>query len=144
MTYQSVRGALEKLTYDALRTASIAAADIFFDGVGETPPGPSVPYATVALSFTDTVEDLVGCEGSEHLRGSIVVNIYTPKNQGSKAGEDVCLEVVKAWSKLGAWVNTAGLVQASTRNITGPTTLRDDQRPHHGHNITCAWHARAV
>lgn len=144
MSYQPVRGAFEKLTYDALRVAGIPADQIFFDGVGETPPGPAAPYATVSMSFTDTTEDVIGCGPSEHLRGSVLCNVYTPKNRGSKPGEDICLEVIKEWQKLGKHSERAGLVQASTRNITGPTTVRDDARPHHINSISCAWAARVA
>ena len=142
MTYQPVRGAFQKLTFDALRTAGIDAENVFFDNFGETPPGPDVSYAVVNMSFTDTVADVVGCGGMETLQGSLLVNIYTPKQQGSKPGEDIALEVAKAWVTLGSYSQVAGLAQACVRNINGPNTLAPDARPHHVNNISGRWTAR--
>jgi len=144
MTYQPVRGAFQKLTYDALVAAGIAAENVFFDNFGETPPGPDTSYAVVNMSFTDGVQDMVGCEGMESLQGSLLVNIYTPKQQGSKPGEDIALAVVKEWVKLGSYAETLGLAQACVRNINGPNTLAPDARPHHVNNISGRWTARTA
>ena len=96
MSYQLIRGTFESRTAQALINAGISADAIYWDNVGETPPVAGM-YATISMSFTDTVEDTVHCEGLEALRGSLSVNVYTAKNQGSKQGEDICFEVIKAW-----------------------------------------------
>lgn len=146
MSYQAVRGAIEKTTYDSVSLAGIAADHVFFDNFGETPPGPDVPYAVISLSFDQTVQDVVGCEGVEDLRGSLNCAIYTPKQKGSMPGEDIAAKVVKAWvstNKIGT-AHLAGVAQLAFRNITGPSTLAPDQRPHHVNVVTCAFIARAV
>ena len=144
MSYQDVRGKFEKLIYDSLIAAGLAAGNISFDNFGETPPGPDASYATVSMSFTDTVQDVLGCEGMETLQGSLLVNIYTPKQQGSKPGEDICLAVIKEWLKLGSYDKTLGLAQACVRSISGPNTLAPDARPHHVNNISGRWMARVA
>ena len=145
MSYQPVRGFFQKLTYEALIAAGVNADNIFFDNYGETEPDGSKSWALVAMSFTDTVEDVVGCEGIESLQGSLQCNIYTPKQTGSKPGEDICLEVAKAWNQLNRKAAPhAGLDQAGTRNLNGPQTLAPDQRPHHVNVISCAWRARVA
>jgi hypothetical protein len=133
MTYQDVRGYFEKACYTALTTAGIPAADISFDNY----------YAIVALSFGNTVEDTLSCEGLERLRGSLQVIIYTPKQKGSKPGEDIALAVLKAWNAINAIKTfTAPLLNAACSGIEGPTTLAPDQRPHHINVVSCAFKAR--
>ena len=145
MTFQLVRGFFESDVYAALTTAGVPATSIFWDNVGETPPT-SGPFATVNFSFGTTVADTTSCEGLEDLRGQLSVNVYTPKNQGSKAGEDICLEVMKSWHQINADKSQAGdpLQMTCIRNIEGPTTIAPDQRPHHVNNISCSWMARAA
>jgi len=145
-TFQDVRGFFEAQAMADLKTAGIADNLIFFDNIGETPGRADQSYAVVSLSFTDTVADTVACEGIEDLRGSIQVNCYTPKNQGSKLGEDICLQVMKGWQV----INTTRpdpaetIKQACIRNIEGPQTIAPDQRPHSVHVCNATWIARAA
>ena len=145
MSFQAVRGWYESDVYSALTSAGVPATSIYFDNVGETPAN-SGPFATVNFSFGTTVQDTASCEGVEDLRGQLSVNVYTPKNQGSKAGEDICLEVMKSWQEMNKERFEPGgtLLQACTRNIEGPFTIAPDQRPHHVNNISCSWMARAA
>ena len=143
MSYQPVRGFFQKLTYDALVSAGVAAADIHFDNFGETAAPADRSYAVVAMSFGQGIDNVVGCEGLENLNGSLQCNIYTPKQQGSKPGEDISLEVVKEWSALNRRTTAhPGLEQAACLSIDGPQTLAPDQRPHHVNVISCVWKAR--
>ena len=143
MSYQNVRGYFEQACYTALTTAGVAAADISFDNYGETAAPADRPYAIVALSFGGTVEDTLSCEGLERLRGSLQVNIYTPKQKGSKPGEDISLEVIKAWNAINATKTfTAPLLNAACHYIEGPATLAPDQRPHSVNVVSCAFKAR--
>ena len=145
MSFQPIRGAFEKATYDALRTAGVGADAVFFDNFGETPPGPDVSYALVSLTFDDTVQDVVGCKGVEDLRGTLQCNVYTPKKRGSKPGEDICLEVIKGWLAINqrTTAHPTGVEQAAVRNLDGPRTIAPDARPHHVNVISCAFLARA-
>jgi hypothetical protein len=145
MTFQDVRGYFEKACYSALMTAGVPAADISFDNYGETAAPADRPYAVVALSFGNSVEDTLSCEGLENLRGSLQVNVYTPKQKGSKSGEEIALAVLKAWNTINRHgTSHAPLIRATCRDINGPTTIAPDQRPHHVNVVSCAFSARAA
>ena len=145
MTYQDVRGYFEKACHTAIQSAGVAAADISFDNYGETAAPADRPYAIVALSFGGTVDNTLSCEGLERLRGSLQVNVYTPKQQGSKPGEDIAMAVLKAWSVINSTkAFTAPLLNAACLNIEGPSTVAPDQRPHHVNVVSCAFVARVA
>jgi len=145
VSYQAIRGAVEKATHDALRTAGVAAAAISFDNYGETSGPADETYAVISLAFDQTADDVVGCEGVEDIRGSINCLVYTPKQQGSKPGEDIALEVIKAWvtTNQRGTTHPTGVEQLAFRNMTGPSALAPDQRPHHVNAVTAGFIARA-
>ena len=144
MSFQFVRGIFEARAMQDLKAAGVAPSRIFFDGIGETPGKSDEVYARVSLSFANTVQDTVSCEGLESLRGSISINIYTPKNRGSKPGEDIACEVMKGWQEINKWKPQPGdpVLSAAIRNIEGPITIAPDQRPHTVHNVNCMWLCR--
>ena len=145
-SFQDVRGFFEAQAMADLKAAGIPDNLIFFDNVGETPGQANQSYAVVSLSFTDTVEDTVSCEGLEALSGSIQVNCYTPKNKGSKAGEDICLKVMKGWQAINKLrpLPTDTILQACIRSIEGPLSINGGDRPHAAYSITATWMARAT
>ena len=146
MTFQLIRGSLEERARQDLNAAGVDKNLIAFDNVGETPGKADETYAVVSLSFTDTVQDTVACEGIEDLRGSIQVNVYTPRNECSKQGEDLCLAVMKGWQEINKWraQPTDPILQMCIRNIEGPTTLAPDTRPHHVNVVSATWICRAA
>ena len=139
MSFQEIRGTLEKATYDALRTAGVASDNIYFDGVGQSRQSADSTWVQVALSFTDVKQDLIGCDCGDDIRGSVQCNIYTPDNQGSKAGEDIAAAVLRAWSGTLKWDSTVGK-RVRCRNLEGPRTVQTAERnPHRVHVITAAF-----
>ena len=145
MSFQDVRGVFQKLTADALVTGGIAATDISFDNWGQTAGQADISYAIMTFSFATGVIDAVACQGQERLNGNMQVNINVPKQQGSKAAEDIALEVLKAWNDLNIHgKDHTPLLSASTRNIAGPLTLAPTEKPHHTVVISCAWAARVA
>ena len=144
MTFQTVRGYFEKVTFDGLRLG-MSAADIHFDNFGETAAPADRDYAIVSLTFGSSIEDVIGCEGKEALIGTLQVNLYTVKQKGSVRGEELALEVIKAWgaiNKRGA--NHTPLIHAKCLNIEGPITIAPDQRPHHVNVVSCSFRATAA
>lgn len=136
--FQDVRGYFENQCFIALQAGGIAAADIAFDNYLETPSPADRSYAIVSLTFGQTVTDTIGCEGAENLLGTLQCNIYTPKQQGSLAGELVALEVLKAWNTINKrGTDHTPLVHAACRGIEGPFTIAPDQRPHHVNVVSC-------
>jgi hypothetical protein len=140
-SFQQIRGLFERVTYEALRSAGIAAELVFFDGVSETPPDSATPYAVVSLSFDQTAVETVGC-AVEAIKGSLMCNIYTPKQRGSRPGEDIAAEVLRAWVALNVAQQTAN--RPRVQNIEGPRTIAPDQRPHHCHAMSCSFTAAAA
>jgi hypothetical protein len=140
-SFQQIRGIFERVTYDALRLAGVPADLVFFDGVQETPPDAATAYAVVSLSFEQTATETVGC-AVELIRGSLMANIYTPKQRGSRPGEDIAAEVLRAWVGLNRAPQTAN--RPRVQNIEGPRTIAPDQRPHHCHAMSCSFTATAA
>ena len=144
-TYQTVRGYLELGAMQSLKNSGIDDSRIFFDNVGETPGKADQKYAVVSLSFTDTIQDtLSNCGGIESLTGSIQVNIYTPRNEGSVPGESAALEVIKDWNNMNKWMASPGdpILSMSIREIDGPITLAPDKRPHSTVVVSATWTMR--
>jgi hypothetical protein len=147
-SFQDVRGAMAKLTSDALTAGGIPFAAQVFDNVQETPP--TGRYAVINISFPETVIEDIGCEGVEHIVGSCNVLLYTPKREGMKPAEDTLQAVIKEWVRVNrASVNEGG-VHLKTRNLSGPSALggnasdRSNQRPSQVTQLSCAFTARAA
>ena len=139
-SFQDVRGAMAKLTSDALEAGGVPFAAQVFDNVGETPPANT--YAVISIGFPRTVIEDIGCEGVEHIIGSCNVVLYSPKKQGMKTAEGTLQAVVKEWVRVNrALVNESG-VHLKTRNIEGPLALAPDQRPHQVTQLSCTFTAR--
>lgn len=134
--FQDIRGKLELITRDALVAAGIT--NVVFDNTAETPP--PLPYAVVTISFGMVVEPSLGCD-ADHLRGSMVVTLATPKQKGSAAGEDAAQAVLQAWTGLNRDFKTP--VRVRTFNQEGPATLPPGDTPMHLHALNCGFVGRA-
>jgi len=142
MSYQLIRAEMEKLTHAALVQANVNNASIFFDNVQETPGSPTETYATIALNFNEVAIQSLGCNIGA-IKGSLAVNIYTPKAEGSGKGEAIAAEVLASWLNL----NQALAVnphRCRTSALEGPKTIAPDKRPHHCNNVACSFTAIAV
>lgn len=138
MTLQPIRGIFELTTRDALVAAGIAPELVFFDGVQETPPDAATAYAVVSLSFVQVAVETVGC-AVEQIRGSLMCNVYTPKQRGSKQGEEIALAVLQSWTAL----NTApqGGHCPRVQKMEGPRGIALSERPHQLHAVSCGFTA---
>ena len=143
MSFQDVRGAIQKLTSDALVAAGIPFDQHCFDNVQEDPPvDPSGSYAVINVSFPNVVEETIGCDGVENIVGSCNLLVYTPKRQGMKPAEDIMQAVLKEWVRVNKAMVNEGGVSLRTRNINGPNGLAPDQRPFQATQLSCAFTAR--
>ena len=145
MSFQQIRGAMAKLTSDALVVDGTPPVPVpcVFDNTFETPPAdPAGTYAVINISFPQVVTETIGCEGADLIVGSCNVLLYTPKRQGMKPAEDLMQKVLKEWVRVNkAAVNYQG-VHLRTRNINGPSVLAPDERPHSVVSLSCAFTAR--
>jgi hypothetical protein len=143
MSIQDVRGAIAKLTSDALVAAGVPFADQHWDNVGETPSKDAAgTYAVINISVPQLTEETIGCEGVDAILGSVNVLLYTPKGQGMKPAEDALLTVVKAWIAENAKRGSTTTTTLRVRNINGPNGLAPDQRPHQVTSLSAAFTAR--
>jgi len=142
-SFQQVRGAIAKLTSDALTAAGVPFADQHWDNVGETPTKDAAgTYAVINISIPQVVTETIGCDGAEAIIGSCNVLLYSPKRQGMKPAEDVMQAVMKAWVKVNKGGSNEGGVYLHTRNVNGPSPLAPDERPHQVTSLSCAFSAR--
>ena len=157
-SFQDVRGAMAKLTSDALTAGGaswgVPFVDQSFDNVEESPAKDATGrYAVINISFPQVVTETIGCEGADLIVGSCNVLLYTPKREGMLSAENAMQAVVKEWVR----VNKAGVmltgvssltkVRLATRNINGPNTLgggtiEETRRPHQVTQLSCAFTAR--
>ena len=147
MSFQQVRGAMAKLTSDALAAGGVPFAAQCWDNVQETPPADT--YATISISFPQTVIEAIGCEGADRIVGSCNVVLYTPKKMGMKPAEDIMQAVIKEWVRVNRGLVNEGGVHLKTRNISGPnilagTTVDGRQAPRQVTQLSCAFTARAA
>jgi hypothetical protein len=144
-TFQDVRGAMAKLTSDALAVGGVPFADQGFDNVQETPSKDAAgTYAKINISFPQTVVEGIGCEGADLIVGSCNVLLYSPKGQGMKPAEDVMQSVIRAWVGVNKTLAKATGIHLRTYNINGPNGLAPDERPHQVTQLSCAFNARAA
>jgi hypothetical protein len=143
MSIQDVRGAIAKLTSDALVAAGVPFADQHWDNVGETPSKDAAgTYSVINISIPQLTEETIGCEGVDAILGSVNVLLYTPKGQGMKPAEDTLLTVTKAWIAENAKRGSTTTTTLRVRNINGPNGLAPDQRPHQVTSLSAAFTAR--
>jgi hypothetical protein len=143
-SFQTIRGTLEKATSDALVAAGVAAADVFFDGVGQSRPSADSTWAQISISFTDVKQDLIGCDCGDDIRGTVQCNIYTPEGYGSKSGEDIAAGVLRAWSGTMKW-DAATRNTVRCRDLQGPRAINSPTNdPHRCHVITAAFNGTST
>jgi len=145
MSFQQIRGAMAKLTSDALDSAGISFTgdQQSFDNTKETAPKDAAGrYAVINISFPQTVIEAIGCEGADWIVGTCNVLLYTPKREGMKPAEDIMQAVLKRWVGINRGASNQGGVHLRTRNFSGPNTLAPDERPHQVTQLSCAFTAR--
>ena len=148
MSFQQVRGAIAKLTSDALAAGGVPFADQHWDNVTETPNKDAAgTYAVINISFPQVVTETIGCEGSETIMGSCNVLLYVPRRKGMKPAEDVLAGVLREWVRVNRALVNEGGVHLKTKNINGPNalgggTIEETRRPHSVVNLSCAFTAR--
>jgi hypothetical protein len=143
VSFQQIRGAMAKLTSDALVVAGVPLTSQVFDNTAETPPkDPAGTYAVLNLSFPQAVMETIGCDGADQIIGSANLLLYSPKRQGMKPAEDICQVVLKEWVRVNRATVNEGGVHLRTRNINGPSVLAPDERPHSVVSLSCAFTAR--
>ncbi len=145
MSLQQVRGAMAKITSDALTAAGIPFNYQYFDNVQETPAGAETAYAVIFISFPRITIDTIGCDGAEAIQGTCNVNMYMPKRMGMKPGEDVAIAVLTEWNRLNKNdVADRSNIRLHTTNKNGPNALAPNNLPHQIVNLSCSFTAHST
>ena len=129
MNYQSVRAAYE-VPIAAACAALSPAIPVYFDNVVTTAPQSTSSFVLVNISFGLTTEPVL-TRDINHIRGSIVCRIHTPKGRGTGASQTIASAITGALQTLNATARAPGpSVHVRVGPINGPTFTAPDDFPH--------------
>ena len=141
MSYQLIRGSIEMAT--ALALSNAGSDFVFFDNVAYPQPGADKSFSEISVTFSDVKRDTVGCCGNDDVGGTVSVFINTPVGKGARPGEDIALEVLKAWADTGAFDRFLENGHVRMRNLDGPRLIAgDESATHQQHTISAAFRGR--
>ena len=126
MTLQAVRKVLE----DAVKAGAGAvtpAVPVYVDNQEYTDNDATKEFVLVRVNFGEITEPTF-CENVEDLRGTIVIEIYTPKGQGPGRGQTLATEISKQLNALR--YHAAAGAKARVLSLNGPSFSALDGRPH--------------
>jgi hypothetical protein len=126
MTLQACRKVLE----DAVKAGAGAvtpAIPVYVDNQQYTDNDSTKEFVLVRVNFGTATEPTF-CENVEHLRGSLVVEVFTPKGKGPGRGQTIATEIAKKLNALR--YHSATGAKARMLSIEGPSFTALDGRPH--------------
>ena len=99
-------------------------------------------FVLLRVNFGPTTEQTF-CGPMERIRGSLVVEIYTPKGRGPGRAQEIASEVAFALNSLPRHTNTTtpDVVSGRINEINGPTFTPLDGRPHLLTRLSCGFQA---
>ena len=140
MTFQAIRTAYE----DRIRTAAAALTPpvpVFFENQPFTDADAVKEHILMRLNFGVIGEEIIG-DMMENVRGSLVVEVYTPKGKGPGRSQVVAAALAKALSAMNAQRSRAATgVRASINPITGPSFAALEGKPHFFSRLGCGFQA---
>jgi hypothetical protein len=122
MTLQAIRKVLEDAVIAGAGTVPVYVDNQLYDADDATSE-----FVLVRVHFGTTVEPTF-CENVEDLRGTIVIEIYTPKGQGPGRGQTLATEISKQLNALR--YHAAAGAKARVLSLNGPSFTALDGRPH--------------
>lgn len=124
---QAIRGIYERIVIDNASPVSVYVenqAALDFSKIDE--------YCFVYVNFGLMQEPVIGAQYQWHVRGSIVVEIYTRKNIGPGRGLQIADPIIEALSALNSQPATADQsIIARVGRLTGPSQAQLQDRAHH-------------
>lgn len=127
MTLQACRKVLE----DAVKAGAGAvtpAVPVYVDNQEYTDNDATKEFVLVRVNFGTTTEPTF-CANVESLRGSLVVEVFTPKGKGPGRGQTIATEIAKKLNSLR--YHSATGAKARMLEINGPSFSALDGRPHY-------------
>ena len=139
MTLQAVRAHFE----DPIRAAAAALTPpvpVYFDNQQFVEANSPEEFIKMRLDFGTTTEATL-CENAENLRGSIALEIFTPKGKGPGRSQRVATDLMKALNTITSTRHAGKTVRGSVREMTGPNFFALDGRPHFFARLGCGFQA---
>jgi hypothetical protein len=141
MTLQAIRRFFEQPVEDGITTYD-ATIPVFTDNQIYVDNDSETEFVLMRVNFGPTTEQTF-CEPMERIRGSLVVEIYTPKGRGPGQGQKIASVVTFALNNLPRFSNITlpGTVSGRINEISGPTFTPLDQRPYLLTRLSCGFQA---
>lgn len=119
-SFQTARGLIETAVIDALADLETPVS-VYTNNVALDPMDADSVWATLSLDWGETIRPTITGGTMEHLRGSVVLTIYGPKNQGPATLQDVIQEATLALTGLSETVRTSSTDPlVAVTNVNGP------------------------
>ena len=141
MSFQAVRSVFEVPVINALN-ALTPAVPAYVDNQAFTVPDAGQEYATINLQFGSTTSRVLS-GNTEDLRGSLVVECFTAKNEGPARAQEMITPVMKALNDLNSCVGyeATGAV-GWVGDMTGPAFFALTDTPFYMVRLSVAVSAR--
>ena len=140
MTLVNVRAAFEKAVTDAV-VAADNTVSMVYDNVRFTTPGKTKKYVSISVTFSQSTLQNHGA-ASDYYSGVIQCNVYVPKSAGTAALAAVSESIIDGLTSVNA-SNYTDTFSVSPRvlDVTGPSALELEDRPHFLGIISCQFTA---
>jgi hypothetical protein len=140
MTLVNARAAFEKAVTDAV-VAADNTVSMVYDNVRFTTPGKTKKYVSISVTFSQSTLQNHGA-ASDYYSGVIQCNVYVPKSAGTAALAAVSESVIDGLTSVNA-SNYTDTFSVSPRvlDVTGPSALELEDRPHFLGIISCQFTA---
>jgi hypothetical protein len=140
MTLVNARAAFEKAVTDAV-VAADNTVSMVYDNVRFTTPGKTKKYVSMSVTFSQSTLQNHGA-ASDYYSGVIQCNVYVPKSAGTAALAAVSESVIDGLTSVNATGYTDTFsVSPRVLDITGPSALELEDRPHFLGIISCQFTA---
>ena len=140
MTLVNARAAFEKAVTDAV-VAADSTVSMVYDNVRFTTPGKTKKYVSMSVTFSQSTLQNHGA-ASDYYSGVIQCNVYVPKSAGTAALAAVSESVIDGLTSVNASNYTVTFnVSPRVLDITGPSALELEDRPHFLGIISCQFTA---
>tara|TARA_R100001082_G_scaffold16413_1_gene8295 strand:+ start:1060 stop:1488 length:429 start_codon:yes stop_codon:yes gene_type:complete len=142
MTLVKARAAFESAIKTTVNAAD-ATVTVVFDNMPFTNPGKNKKYVMVSLDFEQsTVQPLGGAQ--DYYSGTITCGVMAPANKGTAVAAAIAESVIDGLIS----VNASGYsdtysVSPRVSQITGPTSVNDENNSHYLAVVSCNFTANA-
>jgi hypothetical protein len=130
VTLQAIRRFFEQPVEDSITTYD-ASIPVFTDNQTYVDNDAESEFVLLRVNFGPTTEQTF-CSPLERIRGSVVVEIYTPKGRGPGRGQTLATAVMRSLNNLPRSLDLTGggTVSGRVLELNGPTFTPLDGRPH--------------